>query len=153
MARLAEFFRRVAAGTLSSSVTVDARHTATAATAIVTCATVAAADTVTINGVVFTAVDADAGANEFLQTGTNTADATALAAAINASTTAGVKDVVVATSNGAAVTVASVVPGLVGNAIQIKSSDGTTLAVTGTATRDSDTYLSGGAETRVSVSV
>lgn len=152
LTRVAQVLRSVASGHKPVVYSVDIHAAATAASATVTCAAAAAADTVTVNGVVFTAVAGAAGANQFSIDGDNTADAAALAASINASVTAGIKDVVVATSSGAVVTVSAQIPGLAGNAIQIKSSTGVRLAVGGTATRDSDTYLSGGAGTKHSLS-
>jgi phage tail sheath gpL-like len=148
--QLMEWFRGLINGRPEGATTLDAAYSAVQATATVTCANVSAADTVTINGVVFTARAAAPGTDEWLQSGTDTEDAAALAAAINASTTAGALNVFLATSSGAVVTVKARLPGLSGNAIQVKSSNGTRLAVAGTATRDSLTYLSGGAESRVS---
>lgn len=115
-----------------------------AASATVTLASVLNNDTVTINGVVFTAKTAAPVGDQFLVGVSNTADAAALAACINASTTAGAAGVLYATSALAVVTVYSVVKGVVGNAISIASSNGGRLAVAGTSTRNAVTYLSGG---------
>lgn len=68
--------------------------------------------------------------------------ATALAAAINASTTALISKHVTAEASSAAVTVTAKIPGHAGNAVTIASSDGTRLAITASATR-----LTGGTET------
>ena len=101
------------------------------ASGTVTCASVADADTVTINGVVFTAVTASPTGDQFDQSGTDTADATDLARSINASTTELIKDYVTATSAAGVVTITSVYPGRMGNTQTLASSNGTRLAVSG----------------------
>ncbi len=79
-----------------------------------------AADTVTINGVAFTARASGAVANEFnlVSGGSAAADAagnaTALAAAINASTTAKIKGVIKATATLGVVDLECLVPGALG---------------------------------------
>lgn len=60
------------------------------ASCTVTLATVSAADTVTVNGVVFTAVNGSPVGNQFDMSGTDAADAATLVTAINNCTTAGV---------------------------------------------------------------
>lgn len=104
-----------------------------------------AADTLTINGVAFTARASGAVANEFnlVTGGTAPADAAgnaaALAAAINASTTAGIIDVIVASSSAGALTIKSKQAGKVGNGIILSESMGNfTLA---------GTSLTGGTQT------
>lgn len=72
----------------------------------------------------------------------NTVTATALAACINASSTAILNGVVEATSSGAAVTVKAKVKGKVGNSITIATINGSRLAITGSLSR-----LGGGAQT------
>lgn len=108
--------------------------TAVAATATITLASVAANTVLLINGVPFTATNgaATAGNNEFdISGGTDTLDATALAAAINASTTTGIAGVVTATSAAEVVTVTAVRSGRGGNAITIENLG---VVATGTAT-------------------
>lgn len=100
------------------------------ASGTVTCASVSAADTVTVNGVVFTAVSGTPAANEFDISGTDTAAATSLAAAITASTSAGVDDIN-AKSAAAVVTAFALTPGTGGDAYTLASSNGTRLAVSG----------------------
>jgi hypothetical protein len=103
---------------------IAARDTAVAASATITLASFAAGTVILINGVPFTGKGSAAttGNDEFdISGGTDTLDATALAAAINASTTAGISGVLSATSNAAVVTVTSLVPGLAGNAITIEN--------------------------------
>lgn len=101
------------------------------ASGTVTMATVSVDDTVTINGVVFTAKAAeDTSLRQFNQSGTDTACATSLVACIIAAVAAGTLTGVVATSASAVVTIraTSPVPGT-GNAIPLASSNGTRLAV------------------------
>jgi hypothetical protein len=80
-----------------------------------------AADTVTINGVAFTARASAAVANEFnlVSGGTAPADAagnaTALAASINASVTAKIKNIIKASAALGVVTLTCLVPGAIGN--------------------------------------
>lgn len=91
-----------------------------------------AGDTVTINGVAFTARASGAVANEYNFTaGSVTANAAALAACINASTTAGIINTVSATSALGVITFTSVVPGPVGkNIVLSESTSNFTLADT-----------------------
>lgn len=74
-----------------------------------------AADTVTINGVAFTARAANPAANEYVLSSTAATNATNLAAAINASTTAKIKGTVFALAVGAVITIYAVDPGQGGN--------------------------------------
>lgn len=100
------------------------------ATGTVTCATVIATNTVTINGTAITAVTGAAGNNQFDRSGTDTQTAANLAAAINASTTDIISKNVVASSSGAVVTLTAIAAGHSGNAITLASS-GATVAVSG----------------------
>jgi hypothetical protein len=95
-----------------------------------------AGDTVTINGVAFTARASGAVANEYnITAGSVTANAAALAAAINASVTARIVNTVRATSALGVVTFYSVVPGSVGLTTTItESTSNFTLAATTFAT-------------------
>lgn len=119
----------------------------THATGTVTVAAVNADDTVTVNGNVYTFKAAPASALHVKRTaGDNTANAAALAAAINAyenrytgSTTNAAAVVAVAAS--AVVTITAKVDGAAGNSITLASSNGTRLAVTGSGT------LTGGSDT------
>lgn len=89
-----------------------------------------AADTVTINGVVFTAVsNVSTPSNNQWRVGTSASTAAAnLAAAINASTSNDTCGTVYATSSGAVVTVFAKFPGVIGDSITIsKSSTAITL--------------------------
>lgn len=85
------------------------------ASGTITLSSLVATDTVTVNGVVFTAVASGATGNQFNVGGTDTITATNLAAAINASSTAKVINVVTAAAVAAVVTVTAVQPGLAGN--------------------------------------
>jgi phage tail sheath gpL-like len=100
------------------------------ASGTVTCASVAAADTVTINGVVLTASSTPSGEAQFEIDGTDAQDAAALAAIINAHSTL---QYVVSASAAASgvVTITALQPGVIGNAITLASSNGTRAAVSG----------------------
>ncbi len=82
-----------------------------------------AADTVTVNGVAFTARASGAVANEYnIVTGSVSGNAAALAASINASITAGVIGTVQASSALGVITFSAVVPGSAGKNIPISES-------------------------------
>ena len=145
LSRLIKVLKTMKAGAGTTAATIDARFSATAASGTVTLAACAAADTVTINGLVFTASSTPAGEVQFEIDGDDTADAAALAAKINACTDTKIAGVVTASSALGVVTITAVVPGLSGNAITLASSNGTRAAVSGAR-------LTGGAETRESMS-
>lgn len=100
------------------------------ATGTVTLTSIAADETVTVNGVVFTAKASPSGESQFDQSGNDTADATSLAAKINAHSQ--LANVVTATSASNVVTIRAYSPGTAGNAITLASSSeavsGATLA-------------------------
>lgn len=88
----------------------------------------APADTVTINGVVLTAVASSPTNNQWIAGVSASADAAALASAINSSTSDDLSGVVSATSSSGVVTVKCNIPGVIGNVITIaKSSSAITL--------------------------
>lgn len=82
------------------------------------------ADTITVNGVVFTAVSGAPAANQFQVNADNNVVATNLRNAINASVSAGVAGVINATSALKVVTIAAVTPGTAGNALTLTESSG-----------------------------
>lgn len=123
--------RAITAGTRGAS-SVDVSVSSSdpvAASATVTCASVASDDTVTIAGTVLTAKGSPSGSAQWLQGVSNTADAAALAACVNAHAT--VSKYVTASASGAVVTLTANVKGVIGNLITLTSSSNTTLAVTG----------------------
>lgn len=97
------------------------------ASGTVTLASVSAADTVTINGVVLTAVSGAPAADQFDISGTDTADAVSFCAAVAANAT--LAGLITAANVLGVVTLTAIVPGLPGNAITLASSNGTRLAV------------------------
>ncbi len=107
----------------------------TFATGTVTAASVQAADTVTINGLVYTAVaGAKADNTQFsIDTGDNECAAD-LAASITADARAGTVGDTTAVAVGAVVTITTTVTGTGGNAVTLVSSNGTRLAVSGAGT-------------------
>lgn len=102
-----------------------------AASGTITCASVADSDTVTIAGTVLTAKTSPVGSAQWARGGTNTVDAAALTACINAHAT--VSQYVTASSALGVVTITANVRGVIGNLISLASSDNTTLAKSGTA--------------------
>ena len=107
----------------------------------VTCAGVLAGDTVTVNGLVYTAVaGVKADNTEFsIDTG-DTECATDLADSITNDVRVGTLNDVTATNLGAVVTITQTVAGASGNATTLVSSDGTRLAVSGFTGGVDDTF-------------
>lgn len=103
--------------------TIKAQDNATTGAATVTLTSVAANTVFLVNGVPFTALSgtATAGNNEFDISGSDSADATALAAAINASTTTGVIGVVTASALSNVVTITSVDAARTANGVTLES--------------------------------
>lgn len=115
---------------------------ASTAKGTITVATAIATNTVTINGVVFTAVASGATANQF-NVGTDAVTATNLAASINASVTALVAGVVSAAAVGTVVTISAIQGGSLGNII--------TLASSGSTVNPSGARFTGGVDSQVSL--
>jgi phage tail sheath gpL-like len=138
---LEKLFRQLAGGHKTVSYTVACRESAVAASGTVTCAAVQAADTVTIAGVTFTAANGSPVGNQFdMSLASDTLVAADLVRSINASATAGISGCVTATNVLGVVTITASMPGKLGNAITLASSNGTRLAVSGAR-------LASGAET------
>lgn len=93
--------------------------------ATVTCASVQAADTVTVHDVVFTASSTPTGTDQWEIDGDDTADAAALVAKINAHPD--LSGIVTAANAAGVVTVRAVEAGTGGDSIVLESSDGTRL--------------------------
>lgn len=108
---------RLAGGAIGDTEGVQASCT-------LTLASVLNGQTVTINGVVYTAHTNTQANDQFSIAGDDTADAAALALAINNSTTAGSAEIV-ATSSGAVVTVKARRGGIAGNLITVAVSNAT----------------------------
>lgn len=87
------------------------------ATGTITLSSNAAADTVTVNGIVFTAVSGAPTSSQYDISGGDTTGAASLAAQINANTT--LAAMVVATSALGVVTLTALVPGALGNAVTL----------------------------------
>lgn len=138
---LAYLLRNFASATFLGHPTL--RAGTAAATGTVTCASVSAADTVTINGVVFTATAGTADPGEFSIDGDNTADAVSLVAAINTSASPIVSNNVSASNLLGVVTLTAKTKGTPGNANTLASSNGTRLLTSGAR-------LTGGTDTTFS---
>ena len=122
-----------------SHAAVDVQYSTSApvaASATVTCASVAADDTVTLGGVTLTAKASPAGEAQWDQSGNDTADGAALAACINAHST--LSKQFSASAAAGVVTITCLVKGVVGNACSLVTSNGTRLAATGSG------WLAGG---------
>jgi hypothetical protein len=102
-----------------------------AASGTITLNAVVAGNIVTVNGVAFTARAVAPAANEFLVGGSDTETAANLAAAINASVTAGIVGVLYASSAAAVVTVRASAPGTQGNAITLVATTAVRYVVSG----------------------
>ena len=120
MRRVRNIFHGLIGGSFPGDSTVIVGSEGVASSGTITLATCLANTVVEVNGVDFLAVNgtATSGNNEFDMSGTDTADAAALAAAINAST---ISDVVTATSALGVVTVTAKASGKAGNAVSIKN--------------------------------
>ena len=138
--RLSQWILARGAGIKGEGVTIKAKVGAVKATGTVTFTGDPSADeTVTINGVAFTAKASGATGNQFNIGANVTAPAATLAAATNASNTAGIVNVVSASSAEGVVTLTSVVPGLVGNAITLaENMSNTTVSGSGRLTGGTD---------------
>lgn len=105
---------------------------AVSATGTVTLASVLAADTVTVNNVVYTAVaGVKANNTQFSIDGSDTVDAADLVDSITNDTRQGTLADLTATNAAGVVTFTSTAVGAAGNAVTLVSSDGTRLAVSG----------------------
>lgn len=128
----------IASGNVIGSVVASrSDNDAVQASGTITCASVAADDTVTIGKTTLTAKASPASEDEFDQSGTDTADGADLAAVINAHSV--LSKFVYATASAGVVTVTAHQAGSVGNHIALSSSNGTRLAVSGSG------YLASGA--------
>jgi phage tail sheath gpL-like len=107
------------------------------ASGTVTFTAIVATDTVTVGGVVFTAVAAGATNNQFNVGGSQAITAANFAAAIEASTTSGVQSNLSAVANGAVITITVEEPGTIGNFLSLAiSAHGTVSAATLTGGTD-----------------
>lgn len=113
--KLKDYFKMITSGIRPG--VVQTKVNAVKATGTVTFSSIVQNDTVTINGVVFTGKDSPSTAVQFQTGGTDAAAATSLAALINADTT--LDGMVVATADGAVITLTALVPGELGNAVTL----------------------------------
>lgn len=112
--KVAEYLTAIAGGARQGGKLLTATS-AVAAKGAITLAAFAAADTVTVNGVVFTGIASGATGNQFNIGASDTLTAVNLVNVFNVSASAKTKNVAVATSAAAIVTFTAIVPGEVGN--------------------------------------
>ena len=131
--QLQDYLGRVASGNTSAAVKLDVSDQAlVTATGTVTCASVLAGDTVTINGVTVTAHAATTSATLFAVGGNDTATAQNLISCLTfTGQNALIARHVVPTNVLGVVTLTATTPGHAGNAVTLASSNGTRLAVSG----------------------
>src|SRR5579872_447490 len=111
--RVSSYFGDIAGGVHSGRLTIATN--AVQASGTITFSSFAAADTITIDGVVFTGEASGATGNQFNIGASDTITAANAVAAINASTTSGLNSMIVASSSGAVITIKSLIPGYIGN--------------------------------------
>ena len=129
----------------SSNIDLSISNVATvAASATITFSSIANNDTVTINGIVFTAKTSGATGNQFNLGATDTDAAANCAIAVNASATAGVVGIVSCSAASGVVTVTALPKGLIGNAISVAISAHGTIGGNAVTGADSVKRLGGG---------
>jgi len=138
LARLLEMFEGLLSGAKSSRIRIITGAVKASGTITFT-GNPANDETLTINGVTFTAKTSGATGDQFNIGANVTAHATNLAAAINASTTAKIAGVVEATSELGVVTVKCKVPGKVGNVMTLTESMANTAVSGANFTSGADT--------------
>lgn len=122
--KLKDFFKSITSGIRPAIVKTKAEMVKASGT--LTLASVVANDTLTINGVGFTAKGTAAAATEFDVGGSDTITAANAVAKINADTT--LDGMIIATSSTSVITVTALVAGELGNAVTIAISRGTASA-------------------------
>ena len=136
MNRLINFLSSTAAGVEKGAI-VEAAVNVVKASGTAALASVSAADTITIDGVVLTAVSGTPSADEFDISGTDTAAGDSLVSAIAANATLDGR--VTASNSAGTVTITALDPGELGNSISLaESTSGARITLSGAA-------LSGGA--------
>lgn len=124
----ANLLEGLASGNLIGSVDISVHATDPVAASLTATLTSCDTDTITLFGVTFTGVASGTPtAVQFLTSGSNTADAANLAAAINANTTT--KKYCYATSALAVVTITALVKGEIGNFLPTVTETGSTIVV------------------------
>ena len=118
---------QIASGMLTSSVDVNVAAADPVAASVTATLTSCATDTITILGVTLTGTSTPTTEAHFETDGSDTQDAAALAAAINAHTT--LKTLVYATSAAAVVTIKCLVKGIIGNYLPAVTESGSSIVV------------------------
>lgn len=117
---LSKYFKALAGGTKSANLTLKTGAVQATATLTVSSTGSSAAETMTIGNVTFTAKASGATGNEFNVSTTPATQATNMANAFNASSD--LSGIVTASASGAVVTLTAVVPGTIGNGLDITES-------------------------------
>lgn len=130
------YLRALVSGARNGTSVVRRGH-ATQGTAAITCAGVLAGDTVTANGVVFTAVNGGTPtAVQFDMSGSDALTAARLAAAVAASASAKISGILTASPAAAVATFVVIQPGATGKLATLTSSNSSRLAVTSNPFQD-----------------
>ena len=117
----------IASGMVTSSVDVNVAAADPVAAGLTATLTSCATDTITILGIILTGTSNPTTILHFETDGDDTADAAALAAAINAHPT--LKTLVYATSAAAVVTIKCLIKGIIGNYLTVVTETGSTIVV------------------------
>lgn len=113
--KIVNFFRNLISGIRSAA--IQTKINLVKATGTITLSSHVATNTVTVNGIAFTCMASGAAGNQYNVGADDTATAVALAAALNANTT--LDGMVVATAALGVVTLTSLIPGEIGNAVTL----------------------------------
>ena len=113
--KIVDYFKKMVSGIYPN--VIQTKINAVKATGTVTLSSHVATDIVTVNGIAFTCVASGATGNQYNVGGTDTLTAVELAAALNANTT--LDGMIVATAASGVVTLTSLIPGEIGNAVTI----------------------------------
>lgn len=140
MQRVAKYIMNISSGSVSGG-TLVIGQTAVSATGTVTFASFVAADTVTVGQIVLTGSASPANENQFLSTGTDAQDAAAFAACVNAHSI--LSKIVSASSLLAVATVTSIIPGVIGNQLD--------LAISAHGSVSAATFTGGSIDTNVTL--
>lgn len=113
--KLTDFIKSIVSGMIQAKVEIGVE--AVKASGTITLSSHVNTNTVTVNGIQFSCVASGATGNQYNVGGTDAETATNLAAALNANAT--LDGMIIASANGAVVTVEALYPGEIGNALTL----------------------------------